>query len=103
MHLCTNRAYMPLLSIILCFFFSLFSPLPCHTLGFFFRFEESTDLIEKERGRKRKKIFRNEKEEEERKNSKRKRRRRRRRKKVDAKEERSKQKGGEKERERVCF
>ena len=56
-HLCTNRAYMPLLSIILCFFFSLFSPLPCHTLRFFFRFEESTDLIEKERGRKRKKSF----------------------------------------------
>ena len=39
------------------FFFSLFSPLPCHTLRFFFRIEESTDLIEKERGRKRKKFF----------------------------------------------
>ena len=64
-----------------------------------FRFEESTDLIEKERGRKRFFFFfRNEKEEEERKNSKRKRRRR---KKEDAEEERRRRRKKKVERRRI--
>ena len=56
----------------------------------FFKFEENTDLIEKERGRKREFFFffRNEKEDEERKNSKRRRRRKNMLKKKNVEEER---------------